>query len=86
MHPDAVLSGELLEQALRLVREDEEVTAEDLTDDELERLVADRREALRVQEIELEASERVCEAVAKSRSDLRHIQYIHIVFSTLVLR
>ena len=74
--PDAILSGELLEQALRLVKDTEEggepsKDIDQLTDQELEKLVADRREALCVQEIELEASERLCEAVAKSKSDLR---------------
>ena len=74
--PDAILSGELLEQALCLVKDTEEggepsKDIDQLTDQELEKLVADRREALRLQEIELEASERLCEAVAKSKSDLR---------------
>lgn len=74
--PDAILSGELLEQALRLVKDTEEggepsKDIDQLTDQELEKLVADRREALCVQDIELEASERLCEAVAKSKSDLR---------------
>ena len=65
-NPEMILSGELLDQALQLVREDdpEEISGRDLdqlTDQELESLVAERRDLLQAQEIEVEQSEKLLE-------------------------
>ena len=65
-NPEMILSGELLDQALQLVKEDdpEEISGRDLdqlTDQELESLVAERRDLLQAQEIEVEQSEKLLE-------------------------
>ena len=69
-NPEMILSGELLDQALQLVREDdpEEIPGgcggrdlDQLTDQELESLVAERRDLLQAQEIEVEQSEKLLE-------------------------
>ena len=68
-NPEMILSGELLDQALQLVKEDdpEEISGgcgrdlDQLTDQELESLVAERRDLLQAQEIEVEQSEKLLE-------------------------
>jgi len=79
---ETVLSGDLLEQALQVVKSSETESGqpgaaeeaaflEQLTDEELKRLVADKRGQLQVQENELDHSERALEAIGLDRSDLR---------------
>ena len=68
-NPEMILSGELLDQALQLVKEDdpEDISGgcgrdlDQLTDQELESLVAERRDLLQAQEIEVEQSEKLLE-------------------------
>ena len=51
-HPETIMSGDLLEQALQLIKSEEgqaeAAILDQMTDDELERLVSDRREQLQV--------------------------------------